>query len=165
MFCYELVCTTTSDSSHVVCRRTNRQKTGVWHCGSITLVFFFTSTTKMNHLFDKKSKKSLKYSQRDIFLGIPTSIAAGPLGFRAELDIGPNGEQNRSYQDLEVDWTDSIVALDENSSKGSRIVFQGKTSEDQEFSAQETSTPDAVVGDTDHGHGTSSEWVRSCHLD
>jgi len=48
--------------------------------------------TRMNHKFDKKSKKSFKSSQRHISLGIPTNIAAGPLGFRAELDIGPKGE-------------------------------------------------------------------------
>ena len=51
----------------------------------------------MNNLFNKKSKKSLKYSQRDIFLGIPTNIAAGPLGFRAELDVSPKGEKSRSF--------------------------------------------------------------------
>ena len=57
----------------------------------------------MNHLFDKKSKKSLKSSQRHISLGIPTNVAVGPLGFRAELDVGPKGEQRHSrYQDLEV---------------------------------------------------------------
>ena len=73
---------------------TGEQDRGVWRCGSTTLLFLPTSRTKMNYLLNKKSKKSLKYSQRDIFLGIPTNIAAGPLGFRAELDIGPNGEQS-----------------------------------------------------------------------
>ena len=33
-------------------------------------------------------------------MGIPTNIAVGPLGFRADLDIGPKGERNRSYRDL-----------------------------------------------------------------
>ena len=41
LFCYEFVCTTSSGTLHATCRRTDRQKTGVWHCGSITLVFFF----------------------------------------------------------------------------------------------------------------------------
>ena len=50
----------------------------------------------MDHLFGKKSKKSRKSSQRHLSLGIPANIAAGPLGFRAELDIGPDGEQARS---------------------------------------------------------------------
>ena len=115
----------------------------------------------MDRLFSKKPKKSLKYSQRDIFLGIPTSIAAGPLGFRAELDIGPEGEKNPAHQDLEVDSTDSTVAPDGESSRGSRIVFQGKTDEDQELPAPEISTPDAVVSDTDHGPGPSGECFRS----
>jgi len=51
----------------------------------------------MNHKFDKKSKKSFKSSQRHISLGIPTNIAAGPLGFRAELDIGPKGESSHYH--------------------------------------------------------------------
>lgn len=66
-------------------------------------LFLPVSQTKMNNLFDKKAKKSSKYSQRALFLGIPTNIAAGPLGFRAELDAGPKGEQNRPHQDFEVD--------------------------------------------------------------
>jgi len=47
----------------------------------------------MNSTFEKKDKKPTKSSQRHISLGIPTNIAVGPLGFRAELDIGPKGEQ------------------------------------------------------------------------
>jgi hypothetical protein len=46
----------------------------------------------MDRLFDKKIKKLSKPSQRHIALGIPTNIAVGPLGFRAELDIGPQGK-------------------------------------------------------------------------
>ena len=60
--------------------------------------------------------------------------------------------------DLGVDWTDSTVAPDEESGGGSRIVSHGKTSEDQELPAPETSTPGVMdVGDTDHGHGPLSE--------
>ena len=70
--------------------------------------------------------------------------------------------RNRSYQDLDVDWTDSTVAPDEESGGGSRIVSHGRTGEDQELPAPETSTPGVVdVGDTDHGHGPSSEFFRS----
>ena len=47
---------------------------------------------KMARPFGKRPKKSLKPSQH-IFLGIPTNIAAGPLGFQVELDIGPKGEK------------------------------------------------------------------------
>jgi len=116
----------------------------------------------MDRLLGKKSKKSPKYSQRDIFPGILTNTAVGPLGFRTQLDIAPKGEQNLSYQDLDVDWTDLTVAPDEESGGGPWIVFQGKTNEGQEPPAPETSIPGAVdVGDTDHGHGPSSECFRS----
>lgn len=37
------------------------------------------------------------------------NVAVGPLGFRAELDTDPGGEQNRSYNDLEVDRPDLTV--------------------------------------------------------
>ena len=70
------------------------QKGEVWHCGSITLAFFSTSITKMKHLFSKGPKKPPKYSQRDLFLGIPINVAAGPLGFRAELNIASEGERS-----------------------------------------------------------------------
>lgn len=42
----------------------------------------------INRIFGKKSKKSPKPSQRLISVGIPTNIAAGPLGFRTDLDPG-----------------------------------------------------------------------------
>jgi len=116
----------------------------------------------MNRLLSKKSKKPPKYSQRDIFPGILTNTAVGPLGFRTQLDIAPKGEQNRSHQDLDVDWTDLTVAPDEESGGVSQIIFQGKSDEVQEPPAPETSTPGAVdVGDTDHGHDPSSERFRS----
>jgi len=49
----------------------------------------------MNRLFDKKSKKSPKPPRQHIASGIPTNIAIGPLGFRAELDIDPKGDSIR----------------------------------------------------------------------
>jgi len=120
----------------------------------------------MDRLFKKKSKKSPKYSQRghSISLGIPTitNVAAGPLVPRPQLDTAPKGEKICSYRDLDVDWTDSTVAPDEESGGGSQIAFQGKAGEDQELPAQETSTPGVVdVGDADHGHGPPSECLRS----
>jgi len=116
----------------------------------------------MDRLLGKKSKKPPKYSQRDIFPGILTNTAAGPLGFRVELDIAPGGERNRSHRDPDPDWTDSTMAPDEENGGGPRIVFQGKTREGQEPPAPETSTSGAVdVGDTDHEHGPSSECFRS----
>jgi len=78
-----------------VCRRTYEQKGKVWHCGSITLVQLFSESTlitKMKRLLGKKPKKSSKPSQKHIHLGILTNIAAGPLGFQAELNIAPKGE-------------------------------------------------------------------------
>ena len=59
-----------------------------------------TSTTKMKRLLGKKDKKQPKPPQQNIALGIPTHTIVGPLGFRAELDIDPEGD---SYQDLGAD--------------------------------------------------------------
>ena len=120
----------------------------------------------MDRLLGKKSKKPQKYSQRDIFPGILTNTAVGPLGFRTQLDIAPKGEQNRSHQNLDIDWTDPTVAPDEESGGVSRIVFQGKTDGIQEPPAPETPIPGAVdIDDTDHGHDQSSERFHPCYLD
>ena len=56
----------------------------------------------MEGLFGKKNKKSLKPPQQNLALGIPTNIATGPLGFRAELDIDSTGD---SYH---MAWIDLI---------------------------------------------------------
>ena len=56
---------------------------------------------QMDRLFDKKPKKSLKSSQRRASPGVPTNIAADPLGFRAGPNVDPKGEQRRSYYDWE----------------------------------------------------------------
>lgn len=109
----------------------------------------------MDRLFDKKSKKSRKTAKRHISLGIPTNIAAGPLGFRAELDIEPKGE-SRSYRDLE-NQPDSTVTPDKNDTRASRIVFQDKKREDQGHSAPGTSAAGAVVCGGEHGDDPTSE--------
>ncbi|KAF9644524.1 hypothetical protein BDM02DRAFT_936188 [Thelephora ganbajun] len=83
----------------------------------------------MNHLFDKKPKKSPKPSQKRNFLGIPTNVGADPLGFQAELDIGPD---------------------DERRNKRSRIAFQDNSGEDKKLSAPEVSTSGVAVGGTEH---------------
>ena len=44
-------------------------------------------------MFGKKSKESSNPLATHLLFGIPANIAAGPLGFRAELDINPEGEQ------------------------------------------------------------------------
>ena len=105
----------------------------------------------MDRLFDKKSKKSSKLSRNHIFLGIPTNIAAGPLGFRAELGADPKGEQRRSCHDFEADGPDLTVALDEKTLGSSRIVFHDNKSRDQVLPAPETSTP------ADETDGTEDE--------
>jgi len=46
----------------------------------------------MSHPFNKKPKKSPIPPQQHIALGIPTGIALGPLGFRAELNVDPKGD-------------------------------------------------------------------------
>ncbi|KAF9644130.1 hypothetical protein BDM02DRAFT_3272647 [Thelephora ganbajun] len=83
----------------------------------------------MKRLFSKKPKKSPKPSPRHISLGIPANTAAGPLGFRAELDIGPD---------------------DERSNRGSRIAFQDNDSEDEEIPTPEASISGVAVVGTDH---------------
>jgi len=84
----------------------------------------------MNYTFDKKSKKSLKSSQRRVSLGIPTNIAAGPLGFQG-------------------DRPDSTATLDEQNQKAARILFNDKKSEGQGPSGPRTSTIGVVVSGTE----------------
>ena len=112
-------------------------------------------------MFGKKSKKLPKPSRKHIFLGIPTNIAAGPLGLRAELDTDPIGNKNRSDRDLVVDRSDSLIAmLDENNPGPSRIVFHNK-SEDQGLHAPETSIPGGVIDHgTDHMNDPAGERSR-----
>jgi len=115
----------------------------------------------MDRLFDKKSKKSLKSSRRHISLGIPVNTAVGPLGFQAELDIDPKGEQGFSYRDLDADRSDSsTVTPDEGDTRASRIVFRDKKKEDQGLTVAETSTTGAVVGGVDHGNCHRGEYSR-----
>jgi len=116
---------------------------------------------KTDHLLEKMSKKSLKYSPRGILPGISTNVAAGPLGFRAELDIGHKGEQNRSYWDLGVGWTHSTVALDKDGGGSSRILFQGKPGEDEGLHAPETSTAGGMI---DHGAEHRNDPTSECSL-
>jgi len=56
----------------------------------------------------KRSKKSLKPLAPHLLLGIPTNIAAGPLGFRAELDVNPEGEEGYPritiWEQIELIW-------------------------------------------------------------
>ena len=57
---------------------------------NLTRSFLLPASHRMS-LF-KKLKKSLQPSKKPAVLGIPTHIAAGPLGFGAELDRGVDPE-------------------------------------------------------------------------
>ena len=111
----------------------------------------------MNRLFDKKPKKSLKSSQRHVSLGIPTNIAVGPLGFRAELDVDSEGEQSRPCNDLEVDGPDLTAILDDKDPRASRIVFHGKKSGDQGSAVTDVLPADSVVNNNEQGGDPTSE--------
>ena len=47
----------------------------------------------------KKSKKPFKFFTTHS-LAIPANIAVGPLGFRAVVDVNPEGERNHPYHEL-----------------------------------------------------------------
>ena len=115
-------------------------------------------------MFHKKHKRLLKSSRSLISLGIPTNAAVGPLGFRAELDIGPKGEQYRICRDMRADRPDSAVTLDEDDPRTSRIVFFDKESEDQGPSAPGTSTRGVVIDSVEPGNGSTSECFCSLLL-
>ncbi|KAF9786470.1 hypothetical protein BJ322DRAFT_1210848 [Thelephora terrestris] len=78
---------------------------------------------------DKKSKKSLKHLAKNALLGIPTSIATGPLGFRTELDVDPKNTDNP---------------------RPARILFREKEDEAQGPSMPGTSIPLIAIGDIEH---------------
>ena len=111
----------------------------------------------MNRLFDKKSKKSIKSSQRHVSLGIPTNIAVGPLGFQAELDTDSQGQQSRSCRDLEVDGPDLTAILDDKDPRASRIVFHSKKSGDQGSAVTDVLATGSVVNSNEHGDPTSED--------
>ena len=109
-------------------------------------------------MLSKKSKKSLKSSQRHISLGLPTNIAVGPLGFRAQLDTDSKGRRDRSYRDLESDQSDSTMTIDEKDAKASRIVFHNNESGDQGHPVPESSTTGAAVGGEESENGLAGEF-------
>jgi len=121
----------------------------------------FTFKVQTDRMFNKKSKKLHKSSQRHVSLGIPTNIAVGPLGFRAELDIGPQGER---VHDFGGDRSDSTAMLDENDVRASRIAFNDGESEGQGLPVPGSSTSGAAVGGDDHGTNPISECFRSLLL-
>ena len=105
---------------------------------------------------NKKSKKSIKPLQKHLVFGVPTNIAAGLLGFRAELDTNLQGESHPSYHDLKADCPDSTAVLDEKNPRPSRIIFYDK-SEDQGHPVPGTSTSAVVVGGAEPGNDPTGE--------
>ena len=103
----------------------------------------------------KKSPKPPK-PPKHITLGIPTNIAAGPLGFRAELDIDPKGEQNRLSRSR-TDSPDSTATLDKKSTGPSRIVVHDERRGDQAYRPPGISTAGAVVGGDEPGNDPAGE--------
>ena len=101
----------------------------------------------------KEPKKSPKPPQRHISLGIiPSNIAVGPFGFRAELAAAAKSE----YSFRSVDSPDSTMLLDKDT-RALRIVSQENESEDQGPAVTEVSTPGPVVGGTEQGNDPTSE--------
>ena len=110
----------------------------------------------MNHIFYRKSKKSL-HPQRRIAFGIVTNTAVGPLGFTAKLEIGPAGEYNGRprYHNFWNIWTDPTVMPDGNP-RASRVVLHDMK-EGQDLSTQKTSIPGTVVSGGKYGDGSTGE--------
>ena len=92
----------------------------------------------------KKSKKPLRTLAKHLVFGIPTNVAAGPLGFRAELD---KGERSCSHRRLRADRADPTVISDEKNPGPSRIVFHKDESEVQGSPLPRTSTAAAILDD------------------
>ena len=124
-----------------------------------TLAFSPPPKTQMNP-FSKKREKPLKPSQQAIFPGIITNTAVGPLGFRTELGVGPEGERSRSLSRLEADESDSTVAQGGKNSGGPWIVYQDKKNEDQVLPAPETSNPGVIDGGNEHGNNPTGRCFR-----
>ena len=115
----------------------------------------------MNRLFNKR-KKSPGPSHSGTFTRIPTNVPAGPASCQADSNIGPEGGQTQSFMSGSGGRsTDIVVALDERSSEGSRIVSWDRMDEDQELLASGAWTSGVVIGGTEHGYNPTSECFRS----
>ena len=115
----------------------------------------------MNRLFNSKRKKSPEHSQPDSFT---TDVAAGPVSYQAQSNIGPVGGQSRSYQDPSVDRPDLTTALDERSGGGSQIDFQDRMDEDQELPVLEAWASGAAIDGAARRHNPTSECSWSPRL-
>ena len=98
-------------------------------------------------MFNKKSKKPLK---KNLLMGIPTNIAVGPLGFRAELDIDPKSKPDHlSCYYLGANPPDLPAPLDERDPGPSRIVSHKVEQEAPGPSTSQTLAPAVAIGDTE----------------
>jgi len=111
----------------------------------------------MDRIFNKKRKKSPKPPQQ---LGVSTNTVAGP-GFLAKTDIDLKGDQDYSYQDLEVDRVDLTTMLGERGSRGTRIVSQDKSGGGQDLPAPEASTSGVIDTGIGRGNDPKNEGFRS----
>ena len=105
----------------------------------------------------KKSKKPLKPLAKHLLFGIPANIAAGPLGFRAELD---KGEPNFPHRGLKANQSDSAAILDEENPGPSRIVFHKSESGFQGPPAPGSSTA-VVIPDVEQSNRPTSKYPRT----
>ena len=110
-------------------------------CGSITLALSLFPGTTMNRLFSNKRKESPKPFPQDTSV-ISTDIAAGPVSYQAQPNMGPEGEQLVP----KVDQPDLTVALDDRTGEGSQIVLQNRMDEDHRPHTWVASTSGVVIG-------------------
>ena len=104
-------------------------------------------------MFGRKSKKPLKSTPKNLLFGIPANIAAGPLGFRAELDVESEGGWICSYHDWRQDRRDSTLILDGNNPRPSWITFGEKQSgaEGPSVPGTQATVDDVVSGERPTG--------------
>ena len=98
--------------------------------------------TQIADMFNKKSKKTPKPSQLFASFGIPTNIAVGPLGFRAEAH--PQGDQT-SYRKLQADWADSISTVDDNPTASRVVHTLDDKNDDPGIRPSDTFIPDVAA--------------------
>jgi len=111
----------------------------------------------MDRLFKNKHKQSPEPPPQDTSPGVPIDTAAGPVSYQPRPNIGLQGGQTRSYQDLEADRPDLTVALDQGSSGSSRIKFQDSMGEDQKLPTSVAWTSGVAIGGTESRRNRTSE--------
>jgi len=145
-----------ADDIRPIATPVDKQKGGVWCCGSATLVSFLHPTPRCTTRSTKSPRNPPNLPKRTFFGDSPpTSPLARSASERNSTSVP---RVRRSL--ISRFWSgppDSTVALDENDTRASRVVFQGKTDQDQGLPAQETPTTGSVAGGDEHGNGSTSE--------